>query len=134
MEKLGIVFDIVGVKYKLEETIWLDGRPLRWDATCSTANSEEFFVESDGPQHFSEEFMNRVSRRQLSKERVRAKFQDQRARDLLKEKHINDTGGLLFRFSYRQTAEIESLVAKMLEHAVKGTTGVVYMDSIYWND
>ena len=133
MERLTSVFDSVGVKYKLEETIRLDGRPLHWDATCSI-DGKEFFVESDGPQHFSENFMNRVSRRQLSKERVRAEFQDQRARDLLKEKHINDTGDLLFRFSYRQTAEIESLVAKMLEHAVKGTTGVVYMDSIYWND
>lgn len=125
-------FDQFGIKYILEENVTLSGRNLKWDVMCNI-DGVDFCVESDGAQHFNESDMNKITRRKLSKKLVRAKFQDQRTRDLLKEKHIRDTNGLLFRFSYRQTAHIESLVAQMLEHAANGTTGVVYMDSIYWD-
>lgn len=129
MTKLTSLFHEVGAGYELETTIKLKNRSLHWDAAC-TFEGTEFFIESDGAQHFTVEGMNRVSKGKLSPERVLAKFNDQRTRDLLKEDHIRKTGGLLFRFSYRQTAQIESLVAKMLEHVANGTKGVVYMDSI----
>lgn len=132
MEKLMLVLDEHGAKYVLEQTVKLSGRSLHWDISC-VVNDVDFAIESDGQQHFSLEGIHGVSRGKLDEDQAIAKFQDQRARDLLKKDHIRETGGLLFRFSYRQTAQIESLVATMLEHVTKGTKGVVYMDSIYWN-
>lgn len=132
MKKLLSAFDEKCVDYIPERTVKLAGRSLHWDALCNF-NGVNFCIESDGPHHFSPLGVTQVSKGKLRGDQAIAKFQDQRARDLLKEKHIRDTGGLLFRFSYRQTAQIESLVAKMLEHAANGTTGVVYMDSIYWD-
>lgn len=131
INKVCSILDGLHLKYTLEVGIKLNNRPLHWDVTCSFQGTE-FFIESDGAQHFSVEGMNRVSRGKLSPERVVAKFNDQRARDLLKETYINVNNGLLFRFSYRQTSKIESIVVKMLEHVKAGKTGVVYMDDIYW--
>lgn len=132
MEKLVEIFNKLSIVYSPEKKITLDGRRLRWDATCQL-KGVDVCVESDGPQHFSAHGVTEVSRGKVKGAKAIAKFQDQRARDLLKEKHIRDNGLLLFRFSYRQTAQIESLVAKMLEHVEKKTKGVIYMDSIYWN-
>ena len=131
MTKITSLFDILGVEYELETTIKLNNRPLHWDASC-TLEGTEFFVESDGAQHFTVEGMNRVSKGKLSPERVVAKFNDQRTRDLLKETYIRVNNGILFRFSCRQTSQIETLVSKMLEVVKSGKTGVFYMDDIYW--
>lgn len=131
MQKITSLFGTLGVDYELETTIKLDNRPLHWDASCIFEGTE-FFIESDGAQHFTVEGMNRVSKGKMSPERVLAKFNDQRARDLLKETYIRVNNGILFRFSYRQLSQIESLVSKMLEYVRAGKTGVVYMDTIYW--
>jgi hypothetical protein len=131
MEILCSVLDERGVVYKLEETVRLKNRSLHWDASC-TSDGIEFFIESDGPHHFSAKGVTQASRGSVKGDKAVAKFNDQRARDLLKETYINVNNGLLFRFSYRQTSRIASLVAEMLEMVKSGRTGVVYMDDIYW--
>lgn len=131
IEKLCSHLENFDIKYKLESKIKLGGRSLLWDASC-TFEDTEFFIESDGAQHFTVEGMNRVTKGKLSLERVLAKFNDQRARDLLKETYIRVNNGILFRFSYRQTSQIKSLVSKVLEVVKSGKTGVFYLDDIYW--
>ena len=61
-------------------------------------------------------------------------FIDQRERDLLKEEYIYINGGLLFRFSYRQTKEIPALVELMLQYSEKGVHGVVYLDPLLYKN
>lgn len=131
IEKLCNVLDDRNVSYSLEVRISLANRSLFWDVSCNFEGID-FFIESDGPHHFSAEGVTLVSRRTLKGDRAIRAFQSQRTRDLLKETYINVNNGLLFRFSYRQTAQIEALVAKMLETVRSGKTGVVYMDDIYW--
>ena len=120
--------DSLGLKHNLEVRVGCDSRRLWWDMVVYTEN-REFYIESDGPQHFTHEGMHQVSRRSPKSEEL---FKDQRVRDLLKEKHIRDNNKLLFRFSYRQTKEIPQLVEKMLLKSAENHTGVVYMDDIYW--
>lgn len=131
VEKLCSILDTNSIKYFLEETIRLDNRSLHWDALCIFEGTE-FFIESDGPHHFSAKGVTQVSKGKIKGDKAVKAFQDQRARDLLKETYINVNNGLLFRFSYRQTSDIEYLVVKMLEIVKSGKTGVVYMDDIYW--
>lgn len=131
MSALISILDHMRVEYILEKSIQLNNRDLRWDAVC-TFEGSEFIIESDGPHHFSARGVTRVSREKLTGDKATNAFQDQRTRDLLKETYINVNNGLLFRFSYRQTSQIESLVSKMLEIVRSGKTGVFYMDDIYW--
>lgn len=125
------ILDELTIEHVVEETINLDNRSLHWDASC-TFEDTEFFIESDGPHHFSAHGVTQVSRGKLTGDKATKAFNDQRARDLLKETYIRVNNGILFRFSYRQTSEIESLVSKMLEVVKSGETGVFYMDDIYW--
>lgn len=131
MVKLCAVLDEKGVGYTLEVGIKLNNRSLHWDACC-TFEGNDFFIESDGQQHFSQKAIRKIYRGTLDDEQAAERFEDQRARDLLKETYAKVNNKLLFRFSYRQTGQIESLVVKMLDTSRSGKTGVVYMDDIYW--
>lgn len=125
------ILDKLTIEHVVEETIKLGNRSLHWDVSCSFEDTE-FFIESDGPHHFSAHGVTQVSRGKVTGDKATDAFQDQRDRDLLKETYINVNNGILFRFSYRQTSQIESLVSKMLEVVKSGKTGVFYMDDIYW--
>lgn len=114
--------------FKKEVIVKLDSRNLKWDAVVEK-DGKKFHIESDGAQHFSEQGIINVSRGRTTNSRAR--FADQRTRDLLKEQHIKNTGGLLFRISYRQLKEIDDLVDTMIQRFDSGETGVVYLDSIY---
>ena len=117
-----------------EDRIECEGRRLRIDARV-THGSHEFYVESDGPQHFSRRGTIIVQRKQGMTDpetisAVEAAFRDQLGRDRLKERTLRDAGKLLFRFSYRQHGQINRLVADMLSKAALPRTGgeTVYMD------
>ena len=125
------ILDKLTIEHVVEETIKLDNRSLHWDASC-TFEDTEFFIESDGPHHFSAHGVTQVSRGKVTGDKATKAFNDQRTRDLLKETYIRVNNGILFRFSYRQTSQVESLVSKMLEVVKSGKTGVFYMDDIYW--
>ena len=92
-------------------------------------DKREFYIESDGKHHFS---VKNFKRKSISNEEAEIKFQNQRERDLLKEKHIVDNNKLLFRISYRQFDQLEELVQEMFYKSDKGHKGVVKMDDIYW--
>lgn len=115
-----------------EDHIVLGNRNLNWDAKC-ILNDTEFYIESDGPHHFSSKGVTQVSRGSIKGDASVKKFKDQRTRDLLKEEYIIKTNGILFRFSYRQTKDIPELVEKMISVVSSGRTGVFKMDpEIYW--
>ena len=64
----------------------------------------------------------------------RARFVDQRNRDLSKEEYIRSIGGLLYRFSYRQMTQIPELVERMLLDIKNGVKGVIYLDDLLYKD
>lgn len=120
------------VKFTKEETVRCNKRPLRWDFVVSNAN-KPFWIEADGTQHFTlREMMGIMRTKNVAK--AKARFSDQRRRDLLKEEHIRKIDGLLFRVSYKQLKEIEILVKEMIEKSNAGVTGVVYMDKELYKD
>ena len=117
-----------------EDRIECEGRRLRIDARV-THCAYEFYVESDGPQHFSREGMLGVQKKQGTADpdklaAVEEAFRDQLDRDRLKERTLREAGKLLFRFSYRQHGEMDRLVADMLAKAGLPRAGgeTVYMD------
>ena len=117
-----------------EDRIECEGRRLRID-TRVTHNAREFYVESDGPQHFSNEGMLLVQKKKGTTDpdklaAVKAAFADQLDRDRLKERTLREAGKLLFRFSYRQHGEMDRLVADMIAKAALPRAGgeTVYMD------
>ena len=131
MEKLfKVLGDIDNIQILTEVKVVCEGRSLYWDMIIVINNNRRIYIESDGPQHFTLEGMIRVRR---GKESI-DKFIDQRKRDLLKEEYIYINGGLLFRFSYRQTKEIPSLVELMLQYSEKGVHGVVYLDPLLYKN
>lgn len=122
--------DIHKVQYDLEHRIKCYGRTFFIDTKCEHKGIS-FLIESDGEQHFSIRGAISVARRKVAGSEKR--FKSQRERDLLKEKKIREDGLLLFRFSYRQTAEIGTLVEQMMVISERGYTGIIYMDpEIYW--
>ena len=121
---------IDNVKYTPEVKVVCEDRNLRWDMVISTEYGK-IHIESDGPQHFTIKGMIGVSRGSTTD--VVQRFTRQRENDLLKEDHIRKTGGLLFRYSYRQHDRIPEFVERMLTEVKLGTRGVVYLDTLYEN-
>ena len=119
---------VENITYKTEIPVKIEGRNLRWDMVIQTRFGK-IHVESDGGQHFSEKGMIGVSRGHSAKTAPQ-RFKKQREHDLLKESHIRATGGLLYRFSYRQRNQIPEFVTRMLKDVVS-VSGVVYLDSLY---
>jgi len=132
MESLETLFSRKGFSYDKETPVKLNNRNLRWDMVV-TNESNVFFIESDGRQHFSLKGIMNINR-DPDKYLARRKFIDQRTRDLLKEDHIEKTNGLLFRVSYRQLKVMNKLVDEMIEKSNSGLTGVVYMDEELYKD
>lgn len=132
MKKLCEVLEGRGIRLDIDKTVRIKGRILYWDVVCDLGENKTFYIESDGPQHFSSHGVTRVSRGVIPN--PEEMFQDQRMRDLLKDEYIRENGLLLFRFSYRQVEKLEELVSQMVSHVEKGDSGrVVYMDpEIYW--
>jgi len=123
---------------KTEDRIECQGRQLRIDARV-THGKNEFYVESDGPQHFSLEGMLQVQRKRGTTDvdelaAVEADFHDQLDRDRLKERTLRKARKLLFRFSYRQHGEMDRLVTDMLAKAALPRVGgeTVYMDPEFY--
>ena len=109
----------------------INKRRLAWDVRVNN-NGNVFYIESDGEQHFKLErlmHLKRIKNQALGLE----KLKDQRVRDLSKEDYIRNSGGLLFRISYRQLSKIPELVENMINVSNSGVIGVHYMDDIYWN-
>jgi len=119
------------VTYKKEKIVMINKRRLFWDVTVNNKGNV-FHIESDGEQHFKLERLMHL-RRIKDKEKGLEELKDQRVRDLSKENYIRNSGGLLFRISYRQLSKIPELVDKMINVSNSGVIGVHYMDNIYWN-
>ena len=132
MTELKKCFNELKIKFKLEEIVICNGRSLRWDMVIYNGDNV-FYVESDGKQHFSIEKTMQLTRTK-DKKKGQERFQDQRKRDLLKEKDIRDNDKLLFRVSYRQFKNIPELIREMIVKSTNKDKGVVYMDSIYWDE
>ena len=131
MKKLfKVLGDIDNIKILTEVKVVCEGRSLFWDMVIVINNNRKIYIESDGAQHFTLKGMTGVRR---GKESIDS-FIDQRKRDLLKEEYIYINGGLLFRFSYRQTKEIPALVELMLQYSEKGVHGVVYLDPLLYKN
>ena len=131
IRKLFEIFDKMNMKYNVEVSVKCEGRNLRWDMIVYN-NEREFYIESDGEQHFSVKGLMVFTRVNIPNEEEERKFKDQRDRDLLKEKHIIDNNKLLFRISYRQFDQLEELVQEMISKSDENHKGVVKMDDIYW--
>lgn len=123
---------------KREDRIESEGRRLQIDARV-THGEHEFYVESDGPQHFSREGMLGVQKKQGTADpdklaAVEEAFRDQLDRDRLKERTLRKARKLLFRFSYRQHGEMDRLVTDMLAKAALPRVGgeTVYMDPEFY--
>ena len=130
IRKLFEIFDKMNMKYNVEVSVKCEGRNLRWDMIVYN-NEREFYIESDGEQHFSVKGLV-FTHVNIPNEEEERKFKDQRDRDLLKEKHIIDNNKLLFRISYRQFDQLEELVQEMISKSDENHKGVVKMDDIYW--
>ena len=131
IEKLfKVLSDIDNIKILTEVKVVCEGRSLYWDMVIIINNNRKIYIESDGAQHFTLKGMTKLRR---GKESIDS-FIDQRKRDLLKEEYIYINGGLLFRFSYRQTKEIPALVELMLQYSEKGVHGVVYLDPLLYKN
>ena len=131
IKKLFEIFDKMQIEYKFEVPVKCGDLLLRWDMIVYNKNDKEFYIESDGEQHFSVEGLVRSWRTKISKEDAQKKFKYQRERDLLKEKHIVDNDKLLFRISYRQLKQLENLIGIMISISDNDDKGVVKMDDIY---
>ena len=118
------------MKYDVEVKVECGGRILKWDMVVYN-KEREFYIESDGEQHFSVEGLIRSWRTSISKEDAQKKFEDQRERDLLKEKYIVDNDKLLFRISYKQLKKLKFLIGIMISKSDNDYKGVVKMDDIY---
>jgi len=130
IRKLFYFFDGMGMKYDVEVTVKCENRLLKWDMVVY--NKElEFYIESDGKQHFSVEGLINYCRTNISKEEAQKEFEDQRNRDIIKENHIVDNNKLLFRISYRQFDQLGKLIGIMISKSDEGHKGVVKMDDIY---
>ena len=129
-KKLVDIFDVMGMKYDMEVIVKCEGRNLRWDLIVYK-NGNEFYIEVDGEQHFSVEGIININRKNISNEKAQKEFEDQREKDLLKEKHIADNNKLLFRISYNQFDDLEELVQEMISKSNEKNKGVVKMDDIY---
>ena len=129
-KKLVDIFDVMGMKYDMEVIVKCEGRNLRWDLIVYK-NGNEFYIEVDGEQHFSVEGIININRKNISNEKAQKEFEDQREKDLLKEKHIVDNNKLLFRISYNQFDDLEELVQEMISKSNEKNKGVVKMDDIY---
>ena len=129
-ELFRVLGDIDNIKILTEVKVVCEGRSLFWDMVIIINNNRKIYIESDGPHHFTFKGMMKVSRGKGSID----SFIDQRKRDLLKEEYIYINGGLLFRFSYRQTKEIPYLVELMLQYSEKGVHGVVYLDPLLYRN
>jgi len=124
--------DSLYIEYDKDTPIVINKRNLRWDVEVKN-NDRIFYIESDGKQHFYLKYMMYINRNKDKSIGIK-KLKDQRVRDLSKEEYIRNSGGLLFRISYRQLSEIPELVDEMIKISNLGRTGVHYMDSIYWNN
>ena len=129
-ELFKVLDDIDNINILTEVKVICEGRSLFWDMVIIINNNRKIYIESDGAQHFTLKGMTGVRR---GKESIDS-FIDQRKRDLLKEEYIYINGGLLFRFSYRQTKEIPALVELMLQYSEKGVYGVVYLDPLLYKN
>ena len=129
IRKLFKIFDKMSMKYNVESQVKCGGRLLRWDMVVYN-NKQEFYIESDGEQHFSVKGLVAFTHVKIPNEEER-KFKDQRDRDLLKEKYIIDNNKLLYGISYRQFDQLEELVQEMISKSEKNYKGVVKMDDIY---
>jgi len=130
IKKLVGIFDKMEMKYDVEVKVECGGRILKWDMVVYN-KEREFYIESDGEQHFSVEGLIRSWRTSISKEDAQKKFEDQRERDLLKEKYIVDNDKLLFRISYKQLKKLKFLIGIMISKSDNDYKGVVKMDDIY---
>ena len=130
IEKLVEFFYGMRMKYDVEVSVKCGDRLLRWDMVVYN-KVREFYIESDGEQHFSVEGLIRSWRTNICKEDAQNKFEDQRKRDLLKEKYIVDNDKLLFRISHKQFNQLENLVGIMISKSDNDDKGVVKMDDIY---
>ena len=130
IKKLFEIFDKMNIEYDFEIPVECEGRYLRWDIVVYK-NDREFYIESDGKHHFSVKGILSIKHGMISNEEAEIKFQDQRERDLLKEKNIIDNNKLLFRISYRQFNQLEKLVGIMISISDNDDKGVVKMDDIY---
>ena len=124
--------NIEKITFTPEVPVICEGRNLRWDMVIETGLLGKIHIESDGPQHFSEEGVIRVSRGKSTNSRAR--FVDQRNRDLSKEEYIRSIDGLLYRFSHRQMGKIPELVERMLLDINNGVKGVIYLDDLLYKD
>lgn len=122
---------IPDVTYETEEKIITGGRNLYWDVVVKHGNMT-FYIESDGPQHFSTLGMMKVSRSKDYQKSLK-KYKDQRDRDTLKDLHIKHSDGLLFRVNFNQLDEIERIVYDMVERSKNKETGVISEHSLYEN-
>jgi len=130
IDKLVDIFDEMKMKYDVEVPVKCEGRDLRWDMIVYN-EERKFYIEVDGKQHFSVEGMVNITRSRFSNEDAKKDFEDQRKKDLLKEKHIADNNKLLFRISYNQFDDLEELVQEMISKSNEKNKGVVKMDDIY---
>jgi len=129
-KKLFEIFDVIGMKYDVEVAVKCGGRRLRWDMVVYN-KEQEFYIEVDGEHHFSVEGIININRKNISNEKAQKEFEDQREKDLLKEKNIVDNNKLLFRISYNQFDDLEELVQEMISKSNEKSKGVVKMDDIY---
>lgn len=117
------------VTFEVEEYLKYNGRRCFWDTTVTTKWGI-FRIESDGRQHFSVKYMMAMMRTKNADTGLE-RLKDQRIMDHLKEEYIRNNDLLLFRVSYRQLGIMDRLVKMMMSHVEHGTTGVVYMDTLY---
>ena len=124
------IFDGMGMNYDVEIIVEYGNRLLKWDMVVYN-NEREFYIESDGKHHFSVDGIINVNRGKIINEKAQKEFENQRERDLIKEKYIVDNDKLLFRISYKQFKQLENLVVIMISKSNDDDKGVVKMDDIY---
>lgn len=128
--ELMLFFDKSNIKYDPEHLI-IDR--MKMDFIVTIGNSNKFFIEYDGEQHFILKVLMGISRTKDKEEGLR-RFKKQRNRDLAKDEYVRNNNELLFRFSYRNNKSISELVTEMLKINESGARGVVILDDIedYW--
>jgi hypothetical protein len=106
-----------GASVQPEHPHRIEGRLLRFDALVTLSNGKIFLYESDGDQHFSPDsslYFKLTTPARLTKFRYYYQL------DRIKEKFVLHNGKIMFRVSYRQFYNEETmrrLVGDMLEMA-----------------
>jgi len=110
--------------YKPQCQIKCEGRTLKLDL-YGEIGEMELCVEADGPQHFTWEGNLPYTEPRYDPDQANAKFEDQKYRDRIKDRHVIEKGASLLRVSYMEYHTIRQLFREFVMEITQSGKPVV---------